>query len=116
MYLEKHLYMIGGYSTCTLDAEKCCKCSTNAIGKPISPAFSIKISRCLMQVSKHGFLWFCYRTVIFSQEMLGWNECGYLLWLKLNVRDLILLLFKNLCSVVHIAKPSSCTSMNYICM
>lgn len=56
MYLGKHLYMIGGYSKCTLDAEKCCKCSTNAIGKPISSAFSIKISRCLMQVSKHGFL------------------------------------------------------------
>lgn len=95
MYLEKHIYMISGYSTCALDAEKCCKCSTNAIGKTISSAFSVEISGCLMQVSKYGFLWFSYRTVIFFQEMLGRNEGGYLQWLKLNVRDLILLLLKN---------------------
>lgn len=61
--------------------------------------------------SKHGFPQFCYRTVIFPQEILGWNKDGYLQWLKLYVRDFILLLLKSILENAQVTKLSSYTSM-----
>lgn len=68
--------------------------------------------------SKHGFPQFCYRTVIFPQEILGWNKDGYLQWLKLYVRYFILLLLKSILENAQVTKLSSYTSMIihiYIC-